>query len=85
MYSPYLKCHCTEYKLSAFQVRISEEYKNQRYDTAVHNCKNNRAARYNSEVKRTHHCVRAIYNCKMRLRICLVEYKQIGIESVRLD
>jgi len=32
-------CHCTEYKLSALQVTISGKY-TQRYDTAVHNCKN---------------------------------------------
>jgi len=31
--------HCTEYKLSALQVAISEE-KNQRYNTAAYNCKN---------------------------------------------
>jgi len=27
MHSPYFKCHCTEYKPSALQVRISEENK----------------------------------------------------------
>jgi len=26
-----------------------------------------------------------MYNCKMRLRLCLVEYQQSSIESVRLD
>jgi len=36
-------------------------------------------------VKHTHHYVRAIYNCKMRLRECLVKYEQSSIESVRLD
>jgi len=36
-------------------------------------------------VKQTHHCVRAIYSCKMKLRLCLVEYEQSSIESVRLD
>jgi len=34
MYSLYFMCHCTEYKLSALQVRISEENKLKRYDTA---------------------------------------------------
>ena len=37
---PYFMCHCTQSKLSAFQVRIAEENKTQRYDTAVHNYKN---------------------------------------------
>jgi len=32
-------CQCTEYKLSALQVRIGGKY-TQPYDTAVHNCKN---------------------------------------------
>jgi len=27
MHSPYFMCHCTEYKLQALQVRISEENK----------------------------------------------------------
>jgi len=39
-HSSYFMCQCTEYKLPALQVRISEENKTQRYDTAVHNCKN---------------------------------------------
>jgi len=38
-HSPYFICQCTEYKLSVRQVRIWGKY-NQRYDTAVHNCKN---------------------------------------------
>jgi len=39
IYSLYLMCHCTEYKLPAFQVRIAEENKINA-TTAVHNCKN---------------------------------------------
>jgi len=35
-------------------------------------------------VKHTHHYVRAIYNCKTRLRECLVKYEQSSI-GVRLD
>jgi len=30
--------------------------------------------------KHTHHCVRAIYNGKMRLRECLVEYERFSTE-----
>jgi len=36
-------------------------------------------------VKHTHHCARAIHNCKMKLRYCLVVYKQSSIITVRLD
>jgi len=36
------------------------------YDTAVRNCKNIRL-RITGRKNRTHHCVRAIYNCKMKL------------------
>jgi len=35
-------------------------------------------------VKHAHHCVSAIYNCKIRLR-CLVKYEQLSIEGVQLD
>jgi len=35
-------------------------------------------------VKHTHHYVRAIYNCKIRLRECLVKYEQSSI-GVRLE
>jgi len=67
-HSPYFMCHCTEYKLSALRVRISGENKlNQCYDTGVHNCKI-LAACCKKGVKHTHHCVRAICNCKMWLR-----------------
>ena len=41
-HSPYFMCHCTEYKLSALQVKdIGGKY-SQHCDTAVHNCKNRR-------------------------------------------
>jgi len=36
-------------------------------------------------VKHIHHYLRAIYNCKMRLRYGLVKYEQLSIEDVRLD
>jgi len=35
-------------------------------------------------VKHTHHYIRVIYNCKIRLRECLVKYEQSSI-GVRLD
>ena len=38
------------------------------------------AARWNRGVKYTRHCVRAIYNCKINLRWCFVEYEQWSIE-----
>jgi len=41
IHSPWYIRRCTEYELSALQVRLSAK-KTQRYDTAVHNCKNNR-------------------------------------------
>jgi len=42
IHSPYFMRHCTEYKLLALQVRLSDENtpNAQRYDTAVRNCKN---------------------------------------------
>jgi len=42
IHSPYFMCHCTECRLLALQVSISEENtpNAQRYDTAVGNCKN---------------------------------------------
>jgi len=59
--------HCTEYKLSALQVKISEENKlnatTQQFITAKI-----LACALKKGVKHTHHCIRAIYNCKMRLR-----------------
>jgi len=39
IHSPYFICHCTEYKLSALQDRLSKKKQTQRYDTAVPNCK----------------------------------------------
>jgi len=65
-HSPYFMCHCTEYKLLALQVRISEENKinvaTQEFITAKFGCVLKRG------VKHTHHYVREIYNCKMKLR-----------------
>jgi len=54
-----------------------------RYDTAAQNCKNIRLS-VETGVKHAHHCVRAIYNCKMRLHWCLVEYEQWST-GVRVD
>jgi len=66
---PLLKamCHCTEYKLSALQVRLSEENicnaTTQQFITAkISDCA------FKQGSKHTDQCVRAIYNCKMRLR-----------------
>jgi len=65
-HSPYFMCHCTEYKLLALQVRISEENKinvaTQEFITAKFGCVLKRG------VKHTHHYVRVIYNCKKKLR-----------------
>ena len=60
--------HCTEYKLSALQVRKSEENKlnaatAQQFVTAkITGCALHRG------VKQTHHYVSAIYNYKIKLR-----------------
>ena len=40
IHSPYFMCRCTECKLSAIQIRISEKNQFKRYYTAVHNRKN---------------------------------------------
>jgi len=82
--SPHYMDNSTENKQLALQVWILEENKlnatTQQFITAkISGC----ALKHG--VKHTHHCVRAIYNCKMRLRLCLVEYEQSSIESVRLD
>ena len=60
-------CHCTEYKLLALQVRLSEKNKlnatTQQFITAkIPACALNRG------VKHTHHCVRTICNYEIRLR-----------------
>jgi len=57
-------CHCTEYKISALQVTISEENKfnatTQQFITAkISGC---------ALKKHTHHYVREVYNCKIKLR-----------------
>ena len=36
-------------------------------------------------MKRIHHRVRAIYNCKIRLREGIVTYEKLSIEGMRLD
>ena len=64
-------CHCTEYKLLALQVRISEENTlnatTQQFITAkISGCA------LKQGVKHTHQRVRAIYNYKMRLRSCRI-------------
>jgi len=60
-------CHCTEYKLLALQVRISEKNilnaATQQFTTAkISGCP------LKQGVKHTHQCVRAIYSYKVRLR-----------------
>jgi len=83
-HSPYFMCDWTDYKLSALQARISKENTTnattQQFITEkISGC----ALKQGS--KHTHHCVKAIFNCKMRLRWCLFEYEQSSIETVRLD
>jgi len=77
-------CRCTEYKLSALQVRLSEKDKlnatTQQFITAkISGCA------VKQGVKHTHHYVRAIYNYKIRLREGLVKYGQLSIEGMQLD
>jgi len=67
IHSPYFIRRCTEYKISALQVRLSEKKKlnptTQQFITAkITGCAQNRG------VKHTHHYVRAIHNYKIRLR-----------------
>jgi len=80
-HSPYVMCHCTEYKLLVLQFRISVVSKRnastQEFITAKF------LLRVEGE-ENTHHCVRAIYICNIRLRWCLVECEQSGV-SVWLD
>ena len=66
-HSPYFMCHCTEYKPSALQARISEENtlnaKTKQFITAyISDCA------LKQGIKQSHHCVRTIYNCKITLR-----------------
>jgi len=49
-----------------------------------HKCKNIKL-RVKTGEENTHHCVSAIYSCKIRLPWCLVEYEQSSTESVWLD
>ena len=71
---PYFMCHCTEYKLSALQVRISEETISNATTQQLITAKISGCAW--KPIKHTHHCVREIHNSKMRLRWCLVEYEK---------
>jgi len=67
IHSSYFMCHCTEYKLSALQVRISEENKlNATAQQFINANISGYALKRGS--KHTHRRVRAIYNCKIRLR-----------------
>jgi len=54
-------CHCTEYKVSALQVRISEENKLNATTQQFITAKTSGCA-FKQESKHTHHGVRAIYN-----------------------
>jgi len=69
-HSPYFMCHCTEYKLSALQVRISEEHTLNATTQQFINAKIS-GCTLKPGVKHVHHCVTASYNCKMRLRYVL--------------
>ena len=76
--TPLNLCHCTEYKFSAIQVRISEENKlnastQQLITTKISGC----ALKQRSKTLIT---ASAICNCKMRLRWCLVEHEQSSLE-----
>jgi len=79
IHSPYFMCHCPEYKLLAIQVRISEKNilnaTTQQFITAtISGCT------LKQGVKHSHQCVSVIFNHKMRLRYCLVEYEQSSID-----
>jgi len=77
-HSPYFMCHCTEYKLSTLQVRISEENKlnatTQQFITAKIS---GWALKQGSK---THSSPR-----QSNLQLHLVVYEQSSIKSVRLD
>jgi len=68
-------CLCTQYKLPALQVRLSEEIKlnatTQKFITAkISGCalkQGSETPKQEALVKHTHPYVRAIYNCKMWL------------------
>jgi len=67
LHYPYFVCHCIEYKLSSLQLTILEENKlnatTQQFITAkISGCA------LKQGVKHIHYCVRAICNCKIRLR-----------------
>jgi len=67
LHALYFMCHCTEYYiLSALQVRISEE--NTLNATTQQLIIAKISTSRNKGVKHTHHYVRAIYNCEIRLR-----------------
>jgi len=79
-------CHCSQYKLSAHQVRLSEintlNATTQQFITAkISGCTLKRG------MKHTHHYVRAIYNCSSlrQSNFQLVKYEQLSIEGVPLD
>ena len=67
IHSHYFMCHCSEYKLLALQIRLSEENTPnatiQQFVTAkISGCA------LKQGVQHIHQFVRAIYNGKMRLR-----------------
>ena len=61
IHSLYFMCHCTEYKLSALQVRLSEKNKLNATTQQFITAKNFRLRVKKGEWN-THHYVRAIYN-----------------------
>ena len=76
-HSLYFLCHCTESKLSALHVRISEEKTlnatTQQFITAkISHCALKQGIKHSAYY-------RAVQNCKNRLCECLVEYEQSSV------
>jgi len=76
-------CHCTECKLSALQVRISEENKlnptTQQFITAkISGCALKQRSKTHSIIA---HCVRAIYNCKIKAALTSCRIRAVEREK----
>jgi len=82
-HSPYFICHCTEYELYqrselGYRRNIHNAMTQHFITAKISGC----ALKQGS--KHTHHYVRAINNCKIRLRKCRVECEQSSV-GVWLD
>jgi len=77
-------CQCTEYKLAAFHVRVSE--KNKLNATAQQFITAKTSGSPLKQGSKTHSSLRqSNLQLQMRLGWCLVEYEQSSVERVRLD